>query len=185
MGNFPPNIDFLFVGAGASTTLLLMSMEKHGLLKDKHSLIIDPDTKNNNDKTYCFWSQTNELISLRCKHLVSHQWNEISVNRNPQETLLSNHYFHIPAIHLYKELRRLINQYNFKRINSHVLDISSVNNRVFVKTENQILESSMVFDSRPPKYLPLHKDDAYSPLHINRNFIYTIPRRSEISDITF
>jgi hypothetical protein len=33
-------VDYLFVGAGASTTLLLMSMERHGLLKDKKILIM-------------------------------------------------------------------------------------------------------------------------------------------------
>ena len=179
MGTINQNIDFLFVGAGASSTLLLMSMEKHELLKDKNVLIIDPDTKNNNDKTYCFWSKNSELISFRCKHLISHHWDEISVNRNPKEILHPNHYFHIPGINLYNELKRLISQYNFQRINSHVVDITSVNDIVLVKTENEIWESSMVFDSRPPKYLPLQSDDA----HLLQSFIgYVIKTEERISE---
>ena len=59
-------VDYLFAGAGASATLMLMSMEKQGLLKDKKIIILDPDTKHINDKTYCFWAEQNEQITLQC-----------------------------------------------------------------------------------------------------------------------
>ena len=107
-------VDYLFSGAGASATLLLLNMEKQGLLQDKKILIIDPDTKHNNDKTYCFWSEQNEPLTLLCRNLISHQWDEVSVNRNIKESLLPKKYFHISSIDVYKELRRIINQYNFQ-----------------------------------------------------------------------
>ena len=52
MQNHFTKVDYLFAGAGASATLLLMNMEKQGLLKDKKILILDPDAKDDNDKTY-------------------------------------------------------------------------------------------------------------------------------------
>ena len=172
-------VDYLFAGAGASTTLLLMSMEKQGLLKDKKILILDPDTKHNNDKTYCFWSEQNEPITLQCQHLISHQWSEVSVNRNKQENLLPKQYFHISSIDVYKELRRIVDQHNLQRIQSSVIELAHIENGVKVITDTNIWESTMVFDSRPPKYLPLKKDDA----HLLQSFIgYVITTDEPISN---
>jgi lycopene beta-cyclase len=167
MQNPHTKVDYLFAGAGASATLLLMCMEKQGLLQDKKILILDPDTKQNNDKTYCFWSEQNEQLALQCQHLISHQWDEVSVNRNEQETLLPKKYFHISGIDVYKELRRIIDQHHLQRIQSSVIELTPFENGVKVITDTATWESSVVFDSRPPKYLPLKKDDA----HLRQSFI--------------
>jgi len=160
-------VDYLFSGAGASATLLLLNMEKQGLLQDKKILIIDPDTKHNNDKTYCFWSEQNEPLTLLCRNLISHQWDEVSVNRNIKESLLPKKYFHISSIDVYKELRRIINQYNFQRIEGSVIEMITIENGVKVITDTSVWESSLVFDSRPPKYLPPKNDDT----HLLQSFI--------------
>ncbi len=160
-------VDYLFSGAGASATLLLLNMEKQGLLQDKKILIIDPDTKHNNDKTYCFWSEQNEPLTLLCRNLISHQWDEVSVNRNIKESLLPKKYFHISSIDVYKELRRIINQYNFQRIEGSVIEMINIENGVKVITDSSAWESSLVFDSRPPKYLPPKNDDT----HLLQSFI--------------
>ena len=167
MQNQYTKVDYLFAGAGASATLLLMCMEKQGLLKDKKILILDPDTKQNNDKTYCFWSDQNEQITLQCQHLISHQWDEVSVNRNEQESLLPKKYSHIAGIDVYKELRRIIDQHQLQRIQSSVIELTPIENGIKVITDTGIWESSLVFDSRPTKYLPLKKDDA----HLLQSFI--------------
>ena len=167
MQNYPTKVDYLFAGAGASATLLLMCMEKQGLLKDKKILILDPDTKQNNDKTYCFWSDQNEQLTLQCQHLISHQWEDVCVNRNEQESLLPKKYFHISGIDVYKELRRIIDQHHLQRIQSSVIELTPIENGVKVITDTDVWESSLVFDSRPPKYLPLKKDDA----HLLQSFI--------------
>ncbi len=167
MQNHHTKVDYLFAGAGASATLLLMCMEKQGLLKDKKILILDPDTKQNNDKTYCFWSDQNEQLTLQCQHLISHQWDEVSVNRNQQESLLPKKYFHITGIDVYKELRRIIDQHHLQRIQSSVIELTPIENGIKVVTDTDTWVSSLVFDSRPPKYLPLKNDDA----HLLQSFI--------------
>ena len=167
MQDHTTKVDYLFSGAGASATLLLLNMEKQGLLKDKKILIIDPDTKHNNDKTYCFWSEQNEPLTLLCRNLISHQWDEVSVNRNIKESLLPKKYFHISSIDVYKELRRIINQYNFQRIEGSVIEMLAIENGVKVITDSSVWESSLVFDSRPPKYLPPKNDDT----HLLQSFI--------------
>ena len=180
MQNHYTEVDYLFAGAGASATLLLMCMEKHGLLKDKKILILDPDTKQNNDKTYCFWSEQNEQLTLQCQHLISHEWDEVSVNQNQQESLLPKKYFHISGIDVYKELRRIIDQHHLQRIQCSVMELTSIKNGVKVITDKQIWKSSLVFDSRPPKYLPLKNDDAY----LVQSFIgYVISTNEPISNL--
>ncbi len=180
MQNHYTKVDYLFAGAGASATLLLINMEKQGLLKDKKILILDPDTKHNNDKTYCFWSGQNEQLILNCRHLISHQWEEVCVNRNKQESLLPKKYFHITGIDVYKELRRIIEQHNLQRIHSSVIEIIAIENGVKVITDANIWESSLVFDSRPPNYLPPKNDDT----HLLQSFIgYVITTDDPISNI--
>ena len=180
MQNHFTKVDYLFAGAGASATLLLMNMEKQGLLKDKKILILDPDAKDDNDKTYCFWAEQNQQLTESCRHLISHQWEEVSVNRNKQESLLPKKYFHISGIDVYKELKRIINQYHLQRIQSSVVELISIENGVKVITDTNIWESSFVFDSRPPKYLPLQNDDA----HLLQSFIgYVITTDVPIANI--
>ena len=180
MQNHYNKVDYLFAGAGASATLLLMSMEKRGMLKDKKILILDPDTKHNNDKTYCFWSEQNEQLALHCRHLINHQWSEVSINQNEQETLLPKQYFHISGIDIYKELRRIIDQHNLQRIQDTVIELIPIENGIKVITDTNIWESSIVFDSRPPKYLRLKNDDA----HLLQSFIgYVISTDEPISNL--
>ncbi|NDE11803.1 MAG: hypothetical protein EBZ95_14785, partial [Chitinophagia bacterium] len=180
MQDYHTKVDYLFSGAGASATLLLMNMEKQGLLKDKKILIIDPDTKQDNDKTYCFWSEHNEQLTLLCRNLISHQWDEVSVNQKEQESLFPKKYYYISSIDVYKELRRIIDQYNFQRVHSSVIEVIAVENGVKVITDTNILESSLVFDSRPPKYLPPKNEDT----HLLQSFLgYVITTDDPISKI--
>ena len=173
-------VDYLFSGAGASATLLLMNMEKQGLLKDKKILILDPDSKYSNDKTYCFWSEQNAELTVKCRHLISHQWEEVCVNGNKPESLLPKKYFHITGIDVYKELRRIIEQHNLQRIHSSVIEIIAIENGVKVITDANIWESSLVFDSRPPNYLPPKNDDT----HLLQSFIgYVITTDDPILNI--
>jgi len=60
------NFDYIFIGAGASSTLLLRSLESRGLLANKQIALIDADDKTSNDKTYCFWTSMDESIAQDC-----------------------------------------------------------------------------------------------------------------------
>ena len=51
----PRRVDYLFAGAGAAASLLLLSLERRGLLQEKRIAVLDPDDKKRDDKTFCFW----------------------------------------------------------------------------------------------------------------------------------
>ncbi|MFN5704869.1 MAG: beta-carotene 15,15'-dioxygenase, Brp/Blh family [bacterium] len=146
--------DYLFAGAGASTTLLLMSMEKRGMLNNKSIAIIDPDDKTKNDKTYCFWAKTDDDITIACNHLISYRWNKIIVNQNIEESIQPLEYLHITGQDVYNELKRIIHQYNIHRVHDSADLIQ--NNTDFISIQsnktNNLYYSNLVFDSRTPKY---------------------------------
>ena len=67
-------VNYFFCGGGASATLLLMKMEKTGIISNKKIVVADPDDKQKNDKTYCFWSAEKDEPAINCKHLaISYQ----------------------------------------------------------------------------------------------------------------
>ena len=56
--------DFLFIGLGASNSLILLSLLKKKCLLNKEVAIIEADDKDTNDKTYCFWAAPSDSIVL-------------------------------------------------------------------------------------------------------------------------
>lgn len=160
-------IDYLFAGAGASATLLLMSLDKRNLLDGKNIVIIDPDTKLKNDKTYCFWENSDDSIVKSCNHLISYEWDKVSVNANKPEFLEPMKYFHISSIDLYNELQKIIKKYNILRIHNPVVQLKNTNYGVEVKTKNETIASKLVFDSRPPSFLPLKTNET----HLRQSFL--------------
>ncbi len=172
-------IDYLFAGAGASAILLLMSLDERGMLHGKNIVIIDPDNKLKNDKTYCFWENSDDLIVKRCKHLISHQWEKVSVNSNKPQLLHPMKYFYISSFDLYKELQRIIEKYNITRIHEPVLGLNKSELGVAANTTNDTFLSNIVFDSRPPYYSNLKKNES----HLLQSFLgYVIEVENKIPD---
>ena len=49
--------DFIIAGAGCAGLSLLYRILQEPALQNKSVLIIDKDTKNSNDRTWCFWEK--------------------------------------------------------------------------------------------------------------------------------
>jgi lycopene beta-cyclase len=62
---------------------------------------------------------------------------------------------------LYDELHRIIRDYNLELIRSRVINIESNGDSVKITTDTVVVESTFVFDSRPPVYLPKQANDAH------------------------
>ncbi len=152
--------DYIFIGAGASATLLLRSLESRGLLANKKIALIDADDKRKNDKTYCFWTSLDDNIAQNCQHLFSQTWSKISVNRQEPETLENSRYVHISSIALYDECRRIVEQHQLVRVHSSVSSIARTENAVQVITENGEFHAETIFDSRPPAFALPEKNEA-------------------------
>jgi lycopene beta-cyclase len=171
--------DYLFAGAGASATLLLMSMERQGLLKNKSIAIIDPDNKVKSDKTFCFWAYPEDSISNHCNNLISHRWNNIVVNQNSNDSITPLQYYHIPGISVSDELHRIIRQYNITHIQKSVDTIAGNSSGALVHAESSSYHAALVFDSRTPTFLPTQANES----HLAQSFVgYVIRTKEELKD---
>jgi lycopene beta-cyclase len=65
--------DYILAGGGAAGLSLAFHMV-HGGLDDKRILIIDLAQKSSNDRTWCFWSDREELLDPVVAHRWSHIW---------------------------------------------------------------------------------------------------------------
>ena len=84
-----------------------MEMEKQELIQDLKVLIIDPSAKKENDKTFCFWASENDDILIDYENLISHEWSNIQINDNAEESINPLKYYHINSIDLYDASRAL------------------------------------------------------------------------------
>ena len=64
------NYDYAIVGAGAAGLQLALRLLGDPATKDQAILIIEPDLKNTNDRTWCFW----EKGAGEFDHLLTRQW---------------------------------------------------------------------------------------------------------------
>lgn len=148
------HFDYLFVGSGTSAALLLMSMERKGLLNDKKIVIIDPDEKAINDKTFCFWTNYDEQSNLLCSHLISKEWNSFRKQDGTIESEPSLRYNMVKSIDLYNEMKRIAFNYSITIVQETVTHLSTQSEGVLVNTSHQKRHAQIVFDSRPPQFLP-------------------------------
>jgi lycopene beta-cyclase len=145
--------DYIFIGAGASATLLMLAMEQKNLLRGKKVLIADPEPKHKNDKTFCFWALNNEPIVENLAPLISKSWKRIRTNHQPNPAEIHPYaYFHISSADLYNSQHQLASSYQWERILQPVEKIFEDGQGTYLNIENKILRAGQIFDSRPPDY---------------------------------
>ena len=159
------HFDIVFAGWGASTCLLLKEMEKHGLLSNNRVAIIDPSTKKENDKTFCFWAQKEDDILLDHEDLISHHWTHIQINNNQKTPITPLQYYHINSLDLYDATRAIVDKFNIEMVAGKVEKI--VKQEAYqISTETQQITSDWIFDSRPPDFSTIKNN----PYYISQSF---------------
>jgi lycopene beta-cyclase len=49
--------DLALVGAGGAGMCLLLALHQQGLLAERRILVLEPEAKTSNDRTWCFWEK--------------------------------------------------------------------------------------------------------------------------------
>ncbi|MDG1176222.1 MAG: beta-carotene 15,15'-dioxygenase, Brp/Blh family [Flavobacteriales bacterium] len=146
-------VDYAFVGFGAANCLFILRLIDQNLLEDKTIAIIEPDSKTKNDRTFCFWATEKEVLDLGLDNLISHKWENIEIGGISQESIAPLKYFHIKGIDLYTETRKKLAICNVTFFNSFLIKSNTLSLTFHeLILENEIIQSTIVFDSRPPSY---------------------------------
>ena len=148
-------VDYVFIGLGAANSLIIRQMYHQGLLIDASIVIIDPDEKLLNDKTFCFWATEQELQDLGLTSLISHQWSKLGIGDKLIQSVSPYHYHHISSIALYDELRDILSTCNVRFIRERAESIiQDENGYCLIYTSTSSFTAFHVFDSRPPQWNP-------------------------------
>lgn len=158
--------DFIFIGLGASNSLIVLSLIKNGLLKDKKVLFIEPSSKSINDKTYCFWSSQNDFIIDDLSTIISHQFDKIKINNSNVQSLEGLFYYYIRSIDLYNHTFNKLNEEKIVIERAEVTNIIEDQDFCSVLTNSQSFRTRFIFDSRPPRLYKITEKDIY----INQSF---------------
>ena len=139
--------DYIFTGAGLSALMTVYKMVVSGKFKKKRILLLDENTKQTNDRTWCFWT-TKEYL---WEPSVSKKWDSaLFANADFQKNLelLPYQYNKIQGLDFYNQVLELIaKQKNIDFVQERVFEIEESESIVLVKTETQSFSCSQLFNS--------------------------------------
>ncbi len=145
--------DFLFIGLGAANCLLLLNMYENGLLHGKKIIIVEPDNKNVNDRTFCFWASEEELLNLNLGNLISSKWKQIKVAGRESQSISPLSYNHIRGIDLYKRVKEILKEQETKYYYQFFSETPTIQSESYTICLNDVtIVADKVFDSRPPSF---------------------------------
>ena len=139
--------DYIIIGAGAGGLMLAEALGKDPFFKDKSILLLDKDSKNNNDRTWCFWEKgAGDFDAILHK-----TWNHIYFGGPTYDGKLNiapYSYKMIRGIDFYSSYKAKIAAYpNITFETDNVLQIEDVDRDVLVKTESSTYSAKKVFNS--------------------------------------
>jgi lycopene beta-cyclase len=159
--------DYIFTGVGTSASLLLLELHRRNLLSNLKILLIDPDDKTRNDKTFCFWSHENESIHKALSEIITHSWNTIEIDHSDKRSIDPLRYHHVSSLDLYSKIQELIKHYQWTRVIAPVDNVSSDDIGPYLTIDGQQIRARKIFDSRTPKF----EDATTNEVHLFQSFI--------------
>ena len=137
--------DYIICGGGASGLLLSNALLSDKHFNDKKILVIEKDSKTDNDKTFGFWNDKESILD----NIVFKEWEyaEFRDSNSHNSFLLSPYkYKMIKSNEFYSYIGNKISKAsNFTYLNSTVNEIDQVNNKV--KTDDGEFSCSIIFSS--------------------------------------
>ena len=116
--------DYVFIGMGASNGLMLLEFIKRGYHQTKRIAVIEPQQKNTNDKTYCFWSSPNDTIVKDLSSIISHQYQFVQTNNNKVQSIQDQPYYCIKSIDFYNLLHEAIASHPIYKFDGQVASLN-------------------------------------------------------------
>jgi len=141
--------DYIIVGAGCAGLGLAYRMATDAHFNNKEILLIEPDDKNKNDRTWSYWSKTDEFYNQWSKK----SWNKIafkSQETQKPKTIAPYKYFTIEGSEYYdRTLTQIKKNKNITWLKDEVINLELNNDLTKVRLISQkLIEGRYCFDSR-------------------------------------
>lgn len=156
----------LIVGAGCAGLSLVMHLLQHPVLGKQKIILLDPDAKNNNDRTWCFWEQGQGLF----ESVVHHRWHQLWFKSPGFSKLLNIQpytYKQIRGIDFYNYCKtQLAAAPNVQWIQSGVKELHNQDgNVVAIDEEGNTYKGQYAFNSIPPAAPQMRPSDIWMLQH--------------------
>lgn len=137
--------DYAFSGLGLAAMMTLLKMSECGLLKNKRILVFDPDDKDKNDRTWCFWDNPNGFWD----HLVSSRWKEaVFIGDSIEKDVLGGFcYKMIEAEKFYYYYKEKLHSYDVDWVKEKVVAYHEKGGQVVIETGSAVYFSNILFNS--------------------------------------
>ncbi|GAA4235834.1 lycopene cyclase family protein [Postechiella marina] len=160
-----PHFDYIIIGNGLAGLQLALKMASDEYFKNKTIALIDPSTKNSNDKTWSFWDTSHSKW-----HNISYKtWSNAKIYTSRKAISLQlapYQYFSIRSIDFYTNAKLELGKHkNFHFIIDRVTSVTE-GKVVKVTTTNITYSCKHVFDSR----LPLDFYNHNNSINITQHF---------------
>ena len=137
------HFDYIICGGGASGLLLAYRMCNDPYFRDQSILLIEKDSKNTNDRTWCFW----ELGESDLEMMVHKTWNQAYFNADDFEmdfSLAPFQYKMIRSLDFYQFMKKTLAAFSqLTQIKEKVISIGEKD----VTTEVQTYHGGLIFSS--------------------------------------
>jgi lycopene beta-cyclase len=153
--------DYVFIGMGASNGLMLLEFIKRGYHQTKRIAVIEPQQKNKNDKTYCFWSSPNDTIVKDLSSIISHQYQFVQTNNNKVQSIEDQPYYCIKSIDFYNLVHEAIASHPIDKFDAPLVALHPLTDSIEIIIEQQVITGAIVFDSRPPVFTQEVRNQSY------------------------
>ncbi len=149
--------DLALIGAGGAGMCLLHALFQTGYLENHSVVIIEPDSKTTNDRTWCFWAQKEEKAVQEFQSLCSNVWHYAHVE-GIHTSLAPYSYYHMRSHDLYGFVRAELEHLSnvswhvgyadiLKQSHDHVV-ISTYHTKEKSTDTDTVFRAGIVFDSR-------------------------------------
>ncbi|UOQ98016.1 lycopene cyclase family protein [Hymenobacter sp. 5317J-9] len=142
--------DYLIVGGGAAGLSLAYHIAQEPRLARKKVLLIEPEAKDRNDRTWSFWADAPTLFD----GIVAHEWRQIAFRSPGFERVLDlgrYRYKTINGLDYYRFVRRaLADNPQFTTVQGIVNGLEETAGGVRVRSNAGDFTARFAFDSRPP-----------------------------------
>ncbi|MEO8534608.1 MAG: lycopene cyclase family protein [Flavobacterium sp.] len=141
------HFDYIFTGAGLSALMTVYKMVQSGKFTEESILLLDENSKQTNDRTWCFWSENETIWSS----VISKKWDSaLFANEKFKRDLdlKPYQYNQILGLDFYSFVfEALSKQSNITFLTEKVTDINELDTHVFVGTEENRYTCNYLFNS--------------------------------------
>ncbi|MBJ6143904.1 lycopene cyclase family protein [Hymenobacter sp. BT559] len=147
-----PAYDYLLVGGGAAGLSLAYHLAQEPRLAGKRVLLIEPEAKDQNDRTWSFWADEPGLFDA----IATHEWHAIAFRSPSFErtfNLKKYTYRTLRGLDFYQFVHRAlgVRPAQFTLVRAEVADLVNTSTGVEARTTTgQVFAARYAFDSRPP-----------------------------------